>query len=82
VNQITAIVSMLHESAASSSATRLFRGEPVLRWTFKRLARSKRLSSLALLCWEDQLETAGPAAAEAGAYVLAKGPRVTLPQVQ
>lgn len=82
MNQITAMVSMLHESAASSSATRLFRGEPVLRWTLKRLARSKRLSSLALLCWEDQLQAAGPAAAEAGAYVLAKGPRIALPQVQ
>lgn len=76
----TAILSMLHESREQNSATRLFRGEPVLRWTLRRLAQAKQVRSVALLCWEDQLELVG---AEAGqAFVLAKGPRTALAEVE
>ena len=79
MNNATAILSMLHEAPDRNSATRLFRGDPVLRWTLKRLARAKRVASTAVLCWEDQLEHV---ASEAGkAFVLAKGPRMPLPEV-
>ena len=75
----TAILSMLHEGPERNSATRLFRGEPVLRWTLRRLARAKLVPAVAVLCWEDQLDQVG---AETGrAYVLAKGPRVALREV-
>jgi MoaA/NifB/PqqE/SkfB family radical SAM enzyme len=75
----TAILSMLHEDATRNSATRLFRGEPVLRWTLKRLAGAKRVESTAVICWEDQLDAV---AREAGsAFVLAKGPRKALPEL-
>ncbi|HXE52931.1 MAG TPA: SPASM domain-containing protein [Tepidisphaeraceae bacterium] len=82
MKNLTAILSMLHESPDRSSATRLFRGEPVLRWTLERLSRSKRIGTLAILCWEDQLESVRPVAEEERAYVLAKGPRVALPEIQ
>jgi hypothetical protein len=64
---------MLHEPA-SGSATRLFRGRPVLRWTLDRLAASHRLTTAAILCWDDQAE-AVHAIAGADALVLAKGLR-------
>ena len=79
MKNVTAVLSMLHEDADRNSATRLFRGEPVLRWTFKRLARAKRIESIALICWEEQLNAIAAPSAEAGAFVLAKGPRVELP---
>ncbi|HZL36213.1 MAG TPA: SPASM domain-containing protein [Tepidisphaeraceae bacterium] len=75
----TAILSMLHESPAANSATRLFRGEPVLRWTLRRIARAAQVKSVAVLCWEDQLDAV---ASEAGtAFVMAKGPRSPLPEL-
>ncbi|MDB5299829.1 MAG: hypothetical protein JWO87_1492 [Phycisphaerales bacterium] len=77
----TAILSMLHEGHERNSATRQFRGEPVLRWTLKRLARAKRVRSVAVLCWEDQLDEVAPLADAAQAFVLAKGPRTGLPEV-
>lgn len=77
----TAILSMLHEGREPNSATRLFRGEPVLRWTLRRLARAKRVPTVAVLCWEDQLDEVAPLAEAAKAFVLAKGPRVRLPEV-
>lgn len=74
-----AILSMLHEGPQRNSATRLFRGDPVIRWTLKRVARAARVRSAAVLCWEDQLDQV---AAEAGnAYVMAKGPRTALREV-
>ena len=82
MKNVTAILSMLHEGTCPNSGTRLFRAEPVLRWTLKRLARARRISSVALLCWEDQMETVARIAAEADAFVLAKGPRVFLPEVE
>jgi hypothetical protein len=36
---------MLHEQPTRNSATRLFRGEPVLTWTLRRLAPSNRSAS-------------------------------------
>lgn len=79
MKNVTAILSLLHESPLRNSATRFFREEPVLRWTLRRLARAKKISSVAIVCWEDQLDAV---AAEAGsAFVLAKGPRRPLPEV-
>src|SRR5665213_562628 len=70
---------MMHESPAANSATRLFRGEPVLRWTLRRIARAAQVKSVAVLCWEDQLDAV---ASEAGtAFVMAKGPRSPLPEL-
>jgi hypothetical protein len=82
MKNVTAILSLLHEPAERCSATRLFRAEPVLRWTLDRLARSRRVGTTAVLCWEDQLSAVTPIAADERAYVLAKGPRVTVPQVE
>jgi hypothetical protein len=75
---VAAVLSMLHEDAAVHSGTREFRGEPVLAWTLRRLSASHRLSSMAVICWEDQLEPVEPIAAEFGACVLAKGPRAAM----
>jgi hypothetical protein len=82
MNQVTAVVSMLHEGAESNSAQRLFRREPVLAWTLARLGLSANLSSVAILCWDDQLERISPLAAERDAYILSKSPRISLPSVQ
>ncbi|HEY8665828.1 MAG TPA: radical SAM protein, partial [Tepidisphaeraceae bacterium] len=64
------------------SATRLFRREPVLRWTLDRLTRCEQLGSIGILCWEDQLPAVEPLAEQAGAVILAKGPRKALPEVE
>ena len=77
----TAILSMLHEPADRNSATRTFRGEPVLRWTLDRLARCARLDGWAVLCWEDQLDAVTPIAAAHDVAVLAKGPRRPVPEL-
>ena len=95
MENIVAILSMLHESPAFNpdapvdgeplrlnSATRTFRGEPVLSWTMKRLTRSRRVGNIAALCWEDQLPPVEEIAEEHHAYVLAKGPRQNLVQVE
>ena len=72
----TAVLSLLHEGHEANSATRLFRGDPVIRWTLKRLARAKLIQSVAIICWEDQLRQIADHAP--GAFVLAKGPRKPL----
>ena len=88
MQNITAILSLLHEPGVDApqgrrcSATRLFRGEPVLRWTLDRLTRSNQLGSIGILCWEDQLNAVNPLAEQAGAVILAKGPRTALPEVE
>jgi hypothetical protein len=88
MKNVTAILSMLHEPPLDApqgqlcSAARLFRREPVLHWTLDRLTRSKLLGSIAILCWEDQLAAVNPLAEQAGAVILAKGPRKTLPEVE
>jgi len=64
---------MLHEPA-TGSATRLFRGRPVLRWTLDRLSASRRLSAAAILCWADQTDAAR-AVAGVDAHVVSKGVR-------
>ena len=81
---VSVILSMLHEAPDSgpNSATRLFRGSPVLRWTLDRIRRAARVKSVAILCWEDQLPGVVSVAREEHAYVLAKGPRVSLPEVE
>ena len=82
---VTAVFSMLHEAPSSgpvqNSATRLFRAAPVLHWALERTERAKRIGSAAILCWEDQLPAVLPVAGEQRAYVLTKGPRVALPEV-
>lgn len=72
---VVAVISMLHERADVNSATRSFRGEPVLSWTLKRLCSSERLGNVTILCWEDQLEAVEEIAEEHHAYVMSKAPR-------
>lgn len=83
---VTAVFSMLHEAPsegpAQNSATRLFRTAPVLRWTLERTSRAARVGSTAIICWEDQLSAVLPIAEEQRAYVLTKGPRIALPEVE
>jgi radical SAM protein with 4Fe4S-binding SPASM domain len=81
MSKVTGILSLLHEPIAGS-ATRLFRGQPVLRWTLQRLNRARQLGPLAILCWEDQLEAVRAIAEEQRATVLSKGPRIVLPDLQ
>jgi hypothetical protein len=50
------VCSMLHEAADLNSATRRFRGEPVLAWTMRRLAMSGRIDRVIVLAWDDQLD--------------------------
>ena len=52
------------------SAERLFRMEPVLAWTLRRLARSRSMARTAVLCWEDQQPAVGPIAAGLGGVLL------------
>jgi len=79
---VTAIVSLLHQPPAPTSATRMFRGRSVLAWTLRRLRLCSEAGQTAVLCWEDQLPDVRPVALEAGAHVLAKGPRTRLPLVE
>jgi hypothetical protein len=78
---IAAVLSMIHEREDRNSATRLFRGEPVLAWTLRRLSRASGVGTMTVLCWEDQLEHVEPIAADAGADILVKGPRIDIPHV-
>ncbi len=82
MTETTAVISMIHEvGLRQNSAQRLFRAQPVLAWTLGRLAACERLESVTVLCWEEQLADVTPLADEAGAYILAKGPTVVVPQV-
>ncbi len=78
---VTAIASMLHEDVDVNSATRSFRGEPVLSWTLRRLQRARHVGNLAIICWDDQLPAVEEIAEEYHAFVLAKGPRSALPGI-
>ena len=84
VANVTAVLSMLHEAPdpEPNSATRRFRGAPVLQWTLDRIQRARHVQSVAILCWEDQLPSVVPIATDGRAYVLAKGPRGPLPEVE
>src|ERR1700722_5347276 len=77
MQQVTTILSMLHEPP-DGSAVREFRGEPVLRWTLRRLSRASGLNGATVLCWEDQ----AAAAAECGAEVSNQGPRQFLSSIE
>ena len=80
--QVVAVLSMLHEPADVNSATRLFRGRPVLDWTLRRLAAAGSVDTAVVLCWDDQEDAveAVPAVADRqGAAVLSRGPRQPLP---
>lgn len=78
----TAILSMIHETPQRNSATRLFRGEPVLAWTLRRLERCERLAHMVIICWEDQVGDVEPIAGGHGANVLVKGPRQDIASVE
>ena len=78
----TAVLSMIHEPPARNSATRLFRGEPVLAWTLRRLERSARLAHMIVICWEDQVADVEPICGGHGANVLVKGPRSPIASVE
>ena len=82
---VSAVLSMLHEAPDDypglNSATRLFRANPVLHWTLERMSLASRIGSSAIICWEDQLPGVVPVAEEHRVYVLAKGPRIPLPEV-
>ena len=76
----TAIFSMLHEGRERrNSATRLFRGEPVSALDAEAAGEGRQVASAAVLCWEDQLDALSPKPERA--FVLAKGPRKPLPEV-
>ncbi|HEV8607136.1 MAG TPA: SPASM domain-containing protein [Tepidisphaeraceae bacterium] len=49
------ILSLLHQESVPASATRLFRGKPILEWTLRRLAQCPGVSRTTLLCWSDQI---------------------------
>ncbi len=81
--RVSAILSMLHEPFGRlDSASRRFRGQPVLRRTLQRLAHASRIKTISVLCWEDQKSAVQPIVEECCAYVLPKGPRGTLPPVE
>jgi hypothetical protein len=67
------ILSMLHEPPAGNSADRLFRDEPVLAWTLRRLNRAATI-----LCWDDQAAAAAGAIGKSAATLSVRGPRQTL----
>ena len=77
---VSAILSLLHEPP-TGSATRLFRGKPVLHWTLQRLGRCNELAGIDLLCWDDQLAAVAPVAGAAGAMVSSKGTRRPVPEL-
>ncbi len=82
MTSVTAVMSMLHEPVAPNSARRTFRQQAALGWTLQRLAMARNLSSMAILCWEDQLQDVAPLAADHQAHVLTKGPRMTIPSIE
>lgn len=78
---ITAVLTMLHEPPDRNSATRTFRQDPVLAWTLERLCASATLGSIAIMCWDDQVQEVSPIAAEHGAHVVVKTPRTPVPSI-
>jgi hypothetical protein len=86
--RVLAALSMLHEPGGSGiardsdSATRLFRGEPVLAWTLRRLKRARHVMASAVMCWEDQLGGVERVAAESGAFVSVRTPRAHMPAIE
>ncbi|HYE16919.1 MAG TPA: radical SAM/SPASM domain-containing protein [Tepidisphaeraceae bacterium] len=84
MTEVTAVLSMLHEPSAragarpADSASRLFRGQPVLAWTLSRLSRARNVAAAVVVCWDDQLFAVTPLATETGARVHSVGPRRAL----
>jgi MoaA/NifB/PqqE/SkfB family radical SAM enzyme len=74
------VISMLHEGADLNSAMRMFRGRPVLAWTFERLGRARRVDGVTILCWADQGAAVREIAGER-ARVMEK-PRVAVPSIE
>src|SRR6185436_15843948 len=62
LKNVTAVLSMVHEppDPQPNSATRRFRGAPVLQWTLDRTHRAARIDTVAVICWEDQLPAVLP----------------------
>jgi hypothetical protein len=82
MSSVTAILSLLHQPTGErNSAARIFRGEPVLAWTLRRLAQSKGITHCAILCWEDQLFAVQPIATVHKAFILSKAPRMANPML-
>jgi MoaA/NifB/PqqE/SkfB family radical SAM enzyme len=71
------VISLLHEPAAAAecSATRLFRGQPVLWWTLARLAGARGVEGWTVLCWGDQAEAVAVCVGGSGVKVASKGAR-------
>lgn len=81
--RVLAVVSLLHEDPdRAGSAARLFRDEPVLSWTLRRIALAQRVSSATILCWDDQQADASMVAHDHRAQVVSLGPRQTTPIMQ
>jgi spiro-SPASM protein len=80
MSQIGCILSLLHEPT-EGSATRLFRKEPVLRWTLERLSRASRLGPIGVLCWDDQAESVRSIANAFHVTTQSKGPRTRQAQL-
>ncbi len=51
MNHVTAVLSMLHEGPERNSATRLFRSQPVLRWTLRRLRAAASITAATATGW-------------------------------
>jgi MoaA/NifB/PqqE/SkfB family radical SAM enzyme len=79
MENLIAILSMLHEAPDRHSATRLFRERPVLDWTLRRLAQATSVDNIAILCWDDQVEAVNTAATGHRAGVVTRGPRQNIP---
>lgn len=78
MDNIIAILSMLHESEDRHSATRRFRGIPVLDWTLRRLSAASSVDNRAIFCWDDQVAAVIPTAEAHHIGVISKGPRQNL----
>src|SRR5215469_15877128 len=87
MDNVTAILSMLHEGPATdgtdgrlTSATRRFRNKPVIDWTLMRLTRLGSIDSISILCWDDQQSALEPVnARHPTVQIVAKGARHALP---
>ncbi|MGF1633479.1 MAG: SPASM domain-containing protein [Phycisphaerae bacterium] len=82
IPKTVAVLSMLHEPAGTNSATRHFRGQPVLAWTLSRLEQSVHLHDVVVACWADQLAFLEPLAEDGSASVLNLGERRADPIIE
>jgi hypothetical protein len=75
LDNVIAILSMLHEPADRHSGNRLFRQKPVLDWTLRRLSAAESLETVAVLCWDDQFEAVAKATKDRNVGLVNKGDR-------